>query len=471
VHQQQSICLHDQLAAHHSDFQAGVQANTAMRRIHSCAARPAAAGPAAHDTEAASACHEPQAAVLPPQARTIKKAGPRARQQPPAPAAQGPAVHKTKISLEALVRTKPAVTARSTFALDMQGTKAVPAASGPPAHPAAAKRTAFSVLQVADFTNASVEAAPLARDTPGGGLEPPVSRPSLRGERPNKLIAEAVQARLAEEAAAEATRARLAAVSAAAAAARRRTAALTPRKRPPPPPSSTAPSTAASSPVPSPPPARQSPETCAATGAAAKRVSDGTSELPDTTGAVEAAAGPEDGHGREDQAAEQADVAAETRAGEDAAAAPQSCSRVHGPAWPQPDGLRTPVRQPLRPVDVAAAAAGALLRQAIEGPKLHRQPGATPTDSPASTPSLQLPPWTPAGEELAPICSLTHPGARCMAARVFASLSCISASQSATQRASSGAHQASMPTRTDAALKDHTCLRRRRCCRHPWPGS
>ena len=47
----------------------------------------------------------------------------------------------------------------------------------------------------------------------------PVCRPSLRGERPmNRLIAEAVQARLTEEAAAEATRARQAAVSAAAAA-------------------------------------------------------------------------------------------------------------------------------------------------------------------------------------------------------------------------------------------------------------
>ena len=39
--------------------------------------------------------------------------------------------------------------------------------------------------------------------------------------------------------------------------------------------------------------------------------------------------------------------------------------------------------------------------RAIEGPKLHRQPGLSPTDSPAVTPSLQLPPWTPAGEALA----------------------------------------------------------------------
>jgi len=394
-----------------------------MRRIHSSAARPGPAGPAAHDTEAASASRKPQAAILPPQIRSsIRSAGSSVRQQPPAPAAPPPAVHKTKISLDALARTKPAVTARSTFALDAQCTKAVPAASGLPTHPTAAKRTAFSVLQAAAVGNASVEAAPCARDTPGGGAEPAASRPSLRGVRPsNKLIAEAVQARLAEEAAAEATRARLAAVSAAAAAARRRSAALTPRKRPAPPPSSsTATSTAASSPVPSPPPARHSPEACAATGAAAIRVSDGTSEISDTAGAAAAAAaGSEDDHEHADQAAAQADATADTRAGEEAAAAPQS-SRGHGPAWPQPDGLRTPVRQPLRPVDVAAAAAGALLRQAIEGPKLHRQPGTTPTDSPASTPSLQLPPWTPAGEALAPICSLPHPAARCMAARVFA---------------------------------------------------
>ena len=374
----------------------GAQANTAMRRIHSSSAKPAAGIQAQPENEVPAA-RVSQAASLPlPQARAPRDADRRMPQQPAVAAA------KTSFSVDALVRRKQAATAQSTFALQPRHERSVKADTDPHARPAHPKQTAFKVAQaVGGVLTADAE---LAGDTTGTDAAPPVRRPSSRGERPmNKLIAEAMQARLAEEAAAEATRARLAAVSAAAAAARQRSAAaLTPRKRPPPP-SSVATSTAASSPVPSPPPARQVPSFRAAAGGSASHVPDRDPEATIFGTAAAASVDEETGHQTVGQAAPAptADAAANPQAGVRPDATAHS-SRHVGLQSPVADGLMTPIRRPLRPVDMAAAAASALLRQAIEGPKMHRQQGPTPTDSLAATPSLNLPPWTPAGESALP---------------------------------------------------------------------
>ena len=332
------------------------------------------------------------------------------RQQPImqiGPRQQQPAVAmRTKISLDTLTGAGEATAAQpKRTSLVGRPQQEAPPAPRQQARPTAARQTAFSVVQVAAGGNVVGNAAQSANNNMSSShTVKPVGRPLSRGERPvNKLIAEAIQLRLAEEAAAEATRARLTAVSAAAAAARQRSAAaaaMTPRKRPAP---STVASTAASSPVPSPPHTRvhrqsedAAPPVVSDPGSGPSGV-DMRSEVGSDT-AVPEASEPEREEASAD-AAEQGLAAAESgRAETKPEAATPSCSQT--PMHHQPDGLRTPVRRPLRPVDMAAAAGSALLRHAIEGPMLHRHQGPAPAESPATgagTP-LMLPPWTPAGE-------------------------------------------------------------------------
>ena len=323
------------------------------------------------------------------------------RQQLPAAAV------RTQISLDALTGGVTAAAAQPTCSSPLpsrqQGNAA--AAAHRQVRPAAAKQTAFSVVHIAaagsPVSGAGVRAA--THPSCSDAMKPP-SRPALRGDRPpNKLIAEAVQSRLAEEAAAEERKARLAAVKEAAAAARRRcSAAMTPRKRPAP--SSTAVSTAASSPVPSPPQIRVQRGGSLDTARDADTDNGwGPNAPPDASGTaffgIKTSDGPDSESAEDDGAAGEECHAA---AGARAEAKPDAAVRSHAqtPMRAQPDGLRTPVRRPLRPVEMAAAAGSALLRHAIEGPMLHRQQGPTPEESPAAKAGapLTLPPWTPAGE-------------------------------------------------------------------------